>query len=184
MSNTYYDLKQEKTERPGREIKLKGKELYPNKNISCKIGTVDDKNAPKTVYISISFWVDIKNKNLEEIRFGERISKDFSRELNKIYREEIKNNLNNNKYFPFAEENIYVCDFPVNLAYNNKKSFVCIELNLHTINCLESTIEKVPLKNKNSQELLDELIKIYKVFADSDLLQGKLGFTIHKSKKG
>ena len=50
-----------KIERPGREVKIENS-LLGNKNVTVKLGTTDNKNHPETVYISISFWVDIKNK--------------------------------------------------------------------------------------------------------------------------
>ena len=51
-----------KQKRPGREIKLSPLQVE-NDNIRVKIGTVEDKNCPKTVFINISFWLGIKNKS-------------------------------------------------------------------------------------------------------------------------
>jgi len=166
-------------ERPGKEIKINSF-ISLNKNITGKIGTLDDKKSPKTVYISMGFWVDIKNKE-DYDGFDVDISKKFSKELKKIYKNDLYDILIKNKYFPFYNENIYVYDFPNNLNYNNKKSFVSLELNLHTLNCLKEN--EYPLKNKKENELFIELLKVYNIISTSDLLKGKKEFKIYKTKK-
>jgi len=169
-------------ERPGREIKIDGKQLG-NERLTIKIGTAENKNSPETVYISTSFWVDIKDKDQID-DFDNKISKEYSREIKNLYNKELKPLLENNKLFPYFNENIFIYDFPDNLNYNNKKSFTLIEINLHTSNCIKNEEEKIPLKNKGDQtELFQELIKIAKRMADSDLLKGNKKFSIHKSKK-
>lgn len=172
--------KVKKNERPGKEIKIKT-ELCKNKNLTAKLGTLDDKNSPETVYLSLTFWVDIKEKDCFDENYDYIISKKFKRELKKIYNNNLSEILKDNKYFPLPLENIYIYDFPNNLNYNNKKSFVSIELNLHTINCVSN--EKYSLKNNSKNELFNELIKIYKLIETSDLLLGKKDFNIYKSKK-
>jgi len=62
------------------------------------------------------------------------------------------------------------------INYNNKRSFVSIELNLHTINCLKEN--KYPLKNKEDNQLFSELLKIYNIISTTDLLMGKKDFFI------
>lgn len=170
-----------KTERPGKAIKLE-KYSYLNKNVSGRVGTLDDKKSPQTVYLFISFWVDIKERE-DCDNFDDKISKKFEKELKKIYKENLFKILKNNKYFPFFNENIYIYDFPVNLNYNNKKSFVSIELNLHTINCVSKNDKKYSLKNKKENELFSELIKMYEIICNSDLLLNKTEFSISKTKK-
>ena len=172
--------KPQKTERPGKEIKIKD-EFCENKNTSAKLGTLDNKNCPETVYLLLSFWVDIKTEKDNVENYDYIISKKFERELKKIYNKNLYEVLNKNKYFPYPFENIYVYDFPSNLNYNEKKSFVSIELNLHTINCDKKN--NYPLKNDKQNELFNELIKIYNIIENSDLLLGKSGFNIYKSKK-
>jgi len=167
--------------RPGKEIKLT-KSLTENNNISCKIGTIDDKNHPKTIYIYVSFWIDIKNKDYDDEMFSKIITQKLKRELVKIYNYDLKDILKNNEFFPHFEKNIYTYDFPHNLNYNNKKSFACIELNLHTINCLQQ--KKESLKNNSQSKLFSEALKIYKIIEKSNLLNNKTGdFKITKSKK-
>lgn len=176
-----------RTERPGREIKIDDSFLN-NKEISVKIGTVEDKNCPNTVYISLTFWVDIKNRFELMGYYGEMfdymISRDYSRELNNIYRVHLRDCLSNNFYFPYYSENIFTYDFPDNLNYNDKKSFTSIELALHTTNCQKGVNDKsfYPLNNKRNTELFDELLKISKIIVQTDLLLGKGNFSISKRK--
>lgn len=174
----------QRTERPGREIKIDNSEIN-NNNITVKIGTTENKNSPETVYLIMTFWVDIKEKEKlksETQNFDTYISSLYSRELKKIKTVYLKDILNENKYFPFYYDNIYTYDFPENLNYNNKRSFTTIELTLHTINPLLKSENRLPLKNKYNSEIYDELISICKIISNSDLLQGKLDFKIYKSK--
>jgi hypothetical protein len=170
-----------RAERPGREIRLDHK-TTGNPNVSIKIGTVDDKNRPSTVYVNATFWVGLKGKERSE-DFGRRISREYSKELFSIYRNRLKYALSESKYFPFFNDNIYVSDFPENIAYNHKRCFTSIELSLHTINCLSSRNKDYPLKTSGDTELYDELLKIANIIASSELLLGKKSFTIHKRKK-
>ena len=174
-----------KVERPGREIKIDSQYLG-NNNVSVKIGTTDNKNHPETVYVSISFWVDIKNKESlanDFFDFDTYISKLYIKEIKKIMPLHLRPILENNKYFPYYYDNIFTFDFPENLNYNKKKSFTNIELTLHTINTTLETNKKLPFKTKNNSEIFDELLKISKIICHSDLLKGKLNFKISKSKK-
>ena len=174
---------EKKIERPGREIKLNSR-IIKNKNINVKIGTTDNKNHPDTVYISLSFWVDIKNKNLNQRPdFDKYISKLYVKEIKKINYILLKPKLESNYYFPYYQENILTYDFPDNLNYNNKKSFTNIELTLHTINNKLKSQEKIPFKNKNNSELFNEIISIVQIISQSDLLQNKLDFKISKTKR-
>src|ERR1035437_6541952 len=143
------DILEKKKERPGREIKIQNS-LFGNDDVTVKIGTADDKNSPKTVFISITFWVDIKNReNEEDNGFDHRISREYSKNLNSIYKNSLKESLSQNKYFPYYYENIFIFDFPENLNYNKKRSLTSIELNLHTLNC-QQIKSPLPLKNKNN----------------------------------
>ena len=68
------------------EIVVKSENLN-NKQINVKIGTVENRDFPQTVYINISFWVKPKNsatesckgrKILEEkLKYQQKIDKDF-----------------------------------------------------------------------------------------------------------
>ena len=48
-----------KYKRTAREIKVNDK-LISNKNINIKIGTVENRESPETIYIFISFWLQPK----------------------------------------------------------------------------------------------------------------------------
>ena len=50
--------------RPGREIKV-NPSIIQNDKITAKIGTVENRNEPNTVFITLGFWIDIKKKILE-----------------------------------------------------------------------------------------------------------------------
>jgi len=171
-----------KSERPGREITL-DQSITGNQNVSIKVGTVDDKNKPSTIFLCTTCWVGITEKGSGD-EFGRRISSEYKKELYSIYKKDLNKILQESKYFPFQEDNIYVCDYPENIAYNNKRCFTSIELNLHTANCLHNRTKNYPFKNMGDTELFDEVVKIAKVIASSELLSGKnKKFTIHKRKK-
>lgn len=166
--------------RPGREIKIDGEKLG-NSNITFKLGTAEDKNRPHTVYINATFWVDIKERDVESEDFDKNISKEYSKELKNIYKTYLKPVLENNKIFPLYYDNIYISEFPENLNYNSKRSFTSIEINLHTANCLNKDAD-YSLKDKSDNELFMEMMKISEIIANTDLLKGKLNFSIHKNK--
>lgn len=174
-----------KIERPGREVKIENS-LLGNKNVTVKLGTTDNKNHPETVYISISFWVDIKNKHelVNTIQdFDRYISKLYVKEIKKIFHNDLSEKLKSNYYFPYYYDNILTYDFPDNLNYNNKKSFTNIELTLHTINSRLESDKKIPFKTKGNSEIFNELLQLSKILCNSDLLLNKLDFKISKSKK-
>lgn len=186
MQNTDYEDVLTKQTRPGKKIRINSK-LIKNPNVSVEIGTVDNKNRPKTIYLNISFWVDIKDRANKESdpNFDRNISKDFSRHLKNIYKNDLFGTLHNNDLFPFYFENIFSFDFPENLNYNEKKSFVNIELHLHTIN---NTIRSLnpndfrPLRNDLKNPFFSELIKVANIVGESDLLSGRENFIIYKKK--
>ena len=169
-----------KSERPGREIKIDGAQ-FGNPNIIFKLGTAEDKNRPNTVYLNVTFWVDIKDREDMANNFDKTISKTYSKELKDIYKIHLKPTLENNKIFPLYYDNIFIYEFPENLNYNSKKSFTSIEINLHTANCLSKDCN-YSLKDKEDNELFMEMIRISKIIADTNLLKGKLDFSIHKNK--
>jgi len=169
-----------KKERPGREIKLDGMR-FGNPNLTFKLGTVEDKNRPHTVYINATYWVDIKNREHGDEDYDRNISKQYRKELNNIYKVQLKPLLIDNKIFPMYYENIYICEFPENLNYNSKRSFTSIELNLHTANCIDRDIN-YSLKDKLDNELFVEMMKVSEAISNTDLLKGKSDFSIHKNK--
>lgn len=174
-----------KIERPGREIKIDNS-IIGNKNVTIRIGTTDNKNCPSTVYITVSFWVDIKNRNKKNQfdNYSDYISKVYLKEIKKLKSHTLKEILTDNKYFPYYFDNIFTFDFPENINYNEKKSFTTLELTLHTLNCNKNIIDNnpYPLKNVKESKLYVELLKIAKVICKTDLLKSKLDFQIYKSK--
>lgn len=175
-----------KQTRPGKKIKINPR-LIDNKKISVDIGTVDNKNCPKTIYLNISFWVDIKDRSEKDwnLDFDECISKEFSKKLKSIYKNDLYEYLIDNDFFPYYYENIFSYDFPENLNYNQKKSFVNIELHLHTLNNkIKSRDIKdfFPLKNDIKNKFFFELVTIVNIIGNTDLLRDKENFIIFKKK--
>lgn len=183
------ELEDKKTKRTGKEIKING-ELFGNENLNFKIGASFDKQRPETIYIELGFWIDIKERCYPQeidkysfIDYDHEISKKLSNYIRRIYRKDLKDFLTNNYFFPEYLENIFVYDFPDNINYNKKRSFVSLEINLHTINMNQNIEESYPLSEKGNTQLLQEAINVCKIISNSDLLQGKLEFSIHKTKK-
>ncbi len=173
--------------RPGREIKIPNT-MLSNDNVTAKIGTVENRNEPNTVFITVGFWVDIKevilDHNLDVDGFDKVISKKYSKYLKNLYKIDLKPILEKNNYFPFYYENIYLYEFPENINYNHsKRCYTYLEFNLHTLNSLPTTAKKYPLKNKNNSELFDECINVINTILKNDLFKNKLEFKVHKKKK-
>ena len=161
--------------RTAREIKISDK-LLDNKNINIKIGTVENREAPETIYIFTSFWLeptdkykDMDQKSLKNI---------LDRELGKIYANSLKKELIKNKFFPRESENIFIKNIPENLNYNKKRNYISIELYLHTIN-LDSDV-KIPISAKKDTSMLDEATRLGKLIGQSEVLTNSKYFTIYK----
>ena len=168
-------MEEVKAKRTAREIKVSD-ELLDNKDINVKIGTVENREAPETVYIFISFWA----KPIEEI---EDESQDFLKDilnnkLDEIYSGEVKNILKHNKYFTNEKNNIYIKNIPENINYNKKRNFISLELYLHTLNIQEG--RKLPLSNKKNTELFQEALLISNTIGNSSLLSDEKEFKIFK----
>lgn len=174
-------LVEPRIERPGRQIKL-GAEITGNKNISVTIGTTEDKNRPSTVYLTASFWVDLKDRMPGCAEYDRQVSKTFSKALRSIYINTVKPILIDSTVFPHFYENIYTFDFPENLNYNNKRSFVSIDLHIHTCNSNKKN-PPLGLKNKAGTEIYDQLVQVVQAICSSPLLKGELEFSVHKQKK-
>lgn len=162
-----------KTKRTAREIKV-NEDLLNNKDITVKIGTVENRDAPETIYIFISFWA----KPVEGL---EKESQDYLKNilnvnLSNLYKKDLKSTLNNNEYFTSEKNNIYLKNIPENINYNNKRNFISLELYLHTSNINEE--RKIPLSNKKNTEIFDEAVKIANIIGDSKILSDKTQFNI------
>lgn len=164
-----------KYKRTAREIKISDK-LLSNKNINVKIGTVENREAPETIYVFISFWLQPKAEYKSKEQ--EYLKSILDKELGQIYSVQLKPELISNKFFPKEKENIYIKNIPDNLNYNTKRNFISIELYLHTCNLFEE--EKLPLSAKKNTRLFDEAVRISNIIGDSEIIKGNSLFEIQK----
>ena len=164
-----------KSKRTAREIKVETK-LLNNKGINVKIGTVENRDAPETVYIFISFWVKPMDGLLNESQ--ERLKSLLNSRLNDLYKNDVKDVIKNSKYFTNEKNNIYIKNIPENINYNNKRNFISLELYLHTLNI--NYENKMPLSNKKNTEIFDEAVKIANIFGDSKIRDKGSEFSIFK----
>lgn len=162
-----------KTKRTAREIKV-DKSLLTNKNINVKVGTVENRDAPETVYIFVSFWarpsVLLKDESQEVLR------EILDANLSSIYKKDLKSYLTGNKYFTSEKDNIYIKNIPENINYNNKRNFISIELYLHTLNI--DGERKIPLSNKKDTKIFNEAVKVANIIGNSPILSDEDEFEI------
>jgi hypothetical protein len=182
-----FDLEISNKKRTGKEIKIDGS-FFGNSNIKFKIGTILDKHSPSTIYIETTFWLDLKDKNnyndkYSFLDYDSEITRKLSNNIKSIYKKDLRPLLERNDVFPFYLDNIFLYDFPEKINYNTKRSFVCIEMDLHTLNAKEGSKEKFPLSNKTNTLIFDEALKICEIISKCDLLNSKLDFEIFSSKK-
>lgn len=161
-----------------REIKLMDEYIQSDK-FSIKVGAIEQRDAPDTVYIYCSFWVEPndehKNKSQEELK------ELLSLQLNSIYKTELKQSLRDNEMFPLFNENIFIVNIPDNLNYNEGRNFISMEIYLHTKNIKSS--EKFPLNSKKDTRLFNELLSVSKNLAASDIMSNNTCFHFYKSSK-
>jgi hypothetical protein len=164
-----------KAKRTAREIKVSNN-LLDNKSINVKIGTVENREAPETIYIFISFWAK-PTTDLED-ESQDFLKNILNKKLGNIYKKELKPNLKENEYFTNEIDNIYIKNIPENINYNNKRNFISIELYLHTLNIQEEN--HIPLSNKKNTELFNEALRISNVIGNSSILSDGDEFKIFK----
>ena len=165
-------------QKSAREIKVEDS-ISGNKNVSIKIGTVENRNNPSTIFINFSFWIKPKESVSNEEQ--SYLKKLINRELDLIHRNEVREFLCDSVYFPHQLDNIFIKTIPENINYNSKKNFISFELYLHTLNI--GSEKKYPLNKKRNTELYTEAAKVSKIFASSDFLKGEKDFTIHKTSR-
>lgn len=168
-----------KTKRTAREIKVED-ELLNNKDINVKIGTVENRDAPETIYIFISFWAKPSEELLGESQ--DVLKEIMNNDLSDIYNKELKPYLKDNEYFTNEEDNIYIMNVPENINYNNKRNFISIELYLHTLNVRSK--KRIPLSNKKNTELYEEAVKVANKIGDTHMLSNQEEFKIFKKSMG
>jgi len=160
--------------RSARQIKL-DKKILNNHNVSVKIGTIENRNNPETIYIETSFWIQPKNSEEDT----QQLNKKLLKKLKDIYLLDLSSLLDDNYFFPKSKENLYIVNTPENVNYNNKKNFISIELYLHTINLFDKS-NNFPLSKKSP--LFDESLKIANKIVTSDILSGNSDFLIFNRK--
>lgn len=162
------------SKRTAREIKIDTNKLS-NKNINIKIGTVENREAPETIYIFTSFWLE-PTKNYEN-KDQKTLKELLERDLHKIYSFNLSKELKSNKYFPLEHENIFIKNIPENLNYNGKRNYVSVELYLHTINI--DSQDKLPLSQKKNTELFDECMRLSNIISQSDIFSNSKIFKVY-----
>jgi len=140
--------------RTAREIIVKDN-ILSNKKLNTKIGTVENRDFPQTVYINISFWIKPKENIIEH---NETTRENLEMRLKNILNKKLIKFLENNYYFPKERENIYIYNIPENFNYNNKSNFISLEAYLHTLNIKSE--KKYPLNIKKNTELFMECVRI------------------------
>lgn len=161
--------------RTSREIKVPSKDIN-NENVNIKIGTVENRKKPGTIYIEIDFWIESKNKEQNSSTLRKRIKSQLKEEYKTI----ASNILKNNNLFPYYDDNLFIIDVPENINYNNKKNFISIQFYLHTLNNKKDNEEDFPL-SKNSK-LYEEALKLVNHFCQSQILKGEKDFFIYRKK--
>lgn len=168
-----------KTKRTAREIKVSD-DLLNNKNINVKIGTVENRDAPETIYIFISFWAkpveDLANESQDHLKGL------LNHGLDRLYKDGLKSALKDNKYFTNEKNNIFIKNIPENINYNKKRNFISLELYLHTLNISEEN--KIPLSNKKNTEIFNEAVKVSNIIGDSEILSKGNEFNVFKKSIG
>lgn len=153
-----------------REIKI-SKCLLNNKNLNIKIGTVEDRNSPETIYIFTSFWIRPKD-GCKDVRVL------IEKELDFLYKKMIFPSIKNSNYFANIDNNIFIKNIPENINYNNKRNFISFEVYIHTINS-QIKDKKFPLSNKKSKDLFEETFNVVKNYENSDFLNSNKEFFIY-----
>ena len=162
--------------RTAREIIVKD-EILSNKQLNIKIGTVENRDFPQTVYINISFWIKPK-ENIKE--YNETTRQNLELKLKDILNKRLIKLVEKNYYFPFEKENIYIYNIPENFNYNNKSNFISLEIYLHTLNIKSE--KKYPLNVKKNTELFKECVRLSN-FVGKELENIENEFYINKNSK-
>lgn len=162
------------SKRTAREIKIDTNKLS-NKNINIKVGTVENREAPETIYIFASFWLE-PTKDYES-KDQKTLKELLERELHKIYSLNLLKDLKSNKYFPLESENIFIKNIPENLNYNGKRNYVSVELYLHTINI--DSQDKLPLSQKKNTDLFDECVRLSDIISQSEIFSNSKIFKVY-----
>jgi len=142
----------------GKEIKLD-----IDKNYKVKVGTVDNKN-PKSVYINLSAWGELKQFN-EELNYDKVIS---------LLRKDIKNNINKNINIEDFYKDKYIVDLDMRSSgiSSDKRSFMSCEVTLFQKN-------NIPI---NQYYIIKRITSIANNIIN-DCLEKQSHFKFYKTKK-
>ena len=175
------EKEKKRNKKKGIDFNIKNNDFGLNESIKFKIGTVDDKEFPGTIYLQMSFWFDLsKEKIIEDFETDVAFNRYFRRKLNEMYLENISSVLKNNSLFPLYDSNIFAYDIPHNVIYSSKRCFCSIELTLHTSNVFKR--EKTFDESDNC-ELYNSLIDISKRFSDSKFFNTNKYYHVYIRKK-
>lgn len=150
--------------------------MYENNNVSLSISSVDRCQNPKTICVTISFWVSPINKGDEKPFILKKKLHDMIRSCYDIVK---KNRLIGNHIFPIEKKNIFIINIPMNFNYNNKKNFISVELYMHTLNVLG--VNKLPYRPEVGNQIYDEAMSIGKDIISMDVFSNNYEFQISKS---
>lgn len=162
--------------RTARQIKVDNS-LLKSDVVSAKVGTIENRNSPETIYIELSFWIKPKDEEMD----GAILKRRLCKELREIYTENLSPFLKNNSLFPRYEDNIFIVNAPESINYNKKRNFVSIELYLHTINLI-SKEARFPLTKHKESRIFSESLNIINSILDTKIMSGQGDFLIYCRK--
>ena len=175
------ETEKKRNKKKGIDFNLKNSDFGLSEDLKFKLGTVDDKLFPKTVYISLSFWFDLNKENiLDDFESESSFNRFFRRKINEIYINTIAPIVKENSLFPCYDSNIFYYDVPHNVVYSNKRCFCSIDITLHTSNVYKR--DKDFIEDINS-EIFKELVSISKHISNSEFFNTNKYYSIHNRKK-
>ena len=181
MKKQAVEVEKKRNKKKGIDFNIKNEDFELIESIKFKIGTVDDKDFPGTVYLLMSFWFDLNKENIvEDFETEVSFNRYFRRQLNEMYLKNISTYIKNNSLFPLYDSNIFAYDIPHNVIYSSKRCFCSMELTLHTSNIFNKN--KNFIEDENCQ-LYKSLIDISKKFSDSDFFNTNKYYHVYIRKK-
>ena len=180
MKKEVMDNEKKRNKKKGIDFDINNKEYNLNEAIKFKIGTIDDKFFPGTVYLQMSFWFDLNKENiLEDFETEVSFNRYFRRKLNEMFLTNISPKIKHSTLFPLYDSNIFAYDIPHNVVYSKKRCFCSIELTLHTSNVFKKEKE---FSDNNNSEIFTSLIDISKTFSDSEFFDTSKYYNVHNRK--
>ena len=132
--------------------------------MNIKIGAAEKRDGPDTIYLYISFWAGIKESSINTDVQKER--EKLEQNIKNLYDKKFINGILADKRNIASEKNsIYIHNVPENFFFNNKKSFISIELYLHTVN-IKNKENKIPLNKRKENLLFKDSLEIGNYIGD------------------